>query len=205
MTNIRLGMLLEVATTVGAVAGGVTAVLIDGRVLQVAFAAVLFYVAWQMNRRGGDVAPVQHRRRSRPRYYDPAAGEDVAYGVRRTRLGFVLCLGAGNISGLLGRRRRRLQGADHEPADGRPAQGDHRHQQPDDRRHGGDQRGDLLRARLHGPVLRGAGGARHPRSARASGRASPCACRRARSASIFQVVLAVFAVLMIAQGGRGAL
>lgn len=56
MTNVRLGMLLEVATSVGAVAGGVTAVLIDGRVLQFCFVAVLVYIAWQMNRRGGNVA-----------------------------------------------------------------------------------------------------------------------------------------------------
>ena len=101
MTNIRLGMLLEVATTIGAVAGGVTAVLVDGRFLQGAFALVLFYVAWQMSRRRGDVVPVQTGLLEAG-YYDPASGEDVRYGVRRPRLGFVLCLGAGNISGLLG-------------------------------------------------------------------------------------------------------
>jgi uncharacterized protein len=101
MTNIRLGMLLEVATTIGAVAGGVTAVLVDGRFLQVAFAVVLFYVVWQMSRRSGDVVPVRTGLLEAS-YYDPAAGEEVAYGVRRPRLGFVLCLGAGNISGLLG-------------------------------------------------------------------------------------------------------
>src|SRR5450759_4483500 len=59
MTNVRLGMLFEVATAVGAVAGGVTAVLIDGRVLQFCFAALRVYVAWQMNRRGGDVTPAR--------------------------------------------------------------------------------------------------------------------------------------------------
>ena len=101
MTNIRLGMLLEVATTIGAVAGGVTAVLVNGRFLQIAFAVVLFYVVWQMSRRRGDVVPVQTGLLEAG-YYDPASGEDVRYGVRRPRLGFVLCLGAGNISGLLG-------------------------------------------------------------------------------------------------------
>jgi uncharacterized membrane protein YfcA len=101
MTNIRLGMLLEVATCVGAVAGGVTAVLIDGRVLQFCFAAVLVYVAWQMNRRGDDVAPVRTGALEAC-YFDAAVGHDVEYGVRRTRLGFVLSLGAGNVSGLLG-------------------------------------------------------------------------------------------------------
>lgn len=101
MTNIRLGMLLEVATTVGAVAGGVTAVLVDGRVLQFCFAAVLVYVAWQMSRRGGDVTPVRTGVLEAA-YYDPAAGREIEYGVRRTGLGFILSLGAGNVSGLLG-------------------------------------------------------------------------------------------------------
>ena len=101
MTNVRLGMLLEVATSVGAVAGGITAVLIDGRVLQFCFVAVLVYIAWQMNRRGGDVAPARTGVLE-ARYYDAATGHDVEYDVRRTRLGFVLSLGAGNVSGLLG-------------------------------------------------------------------------------------------------------
>ena len=102
MTNMRLGMVLEVATTVGAVAGGVTAVLIDGRVLQVAFAVVLFYVAWQMGRRGGDIVPAETALMPSS-YYDPAEG-------RRGRptactacgLGFGLSFVAGNVSGLLG-------------------------------------------------------------------------------------------------------
>ena len=101
MTNIRLGMLLEVATTVGAVVGGVTAILVDGRVLQVSFAAVLFYVAWQMSRRGGDVNP-KDTGVFAASYYDPAIGAEVAYGARRLGLGFGLSLAAGNISGLLG-------------------------------------------------------------------------------------------------------
>jgi uncharacterized protein len=101
MTNVRLGMVLEVATTVGAVAGGVTAVLIQGAVLQACFAVVLVYVAWMMNRRGHDVTP-ERTGVLEAGYYDPAAGHDVVYGVKRLPLGFVLSLGAGNISGLLG-------------------------------------------------------------------------------------------------------
>ena len=101
MTNMRLGMLLEVATTVGAVAGGVTAVMIDGRVLQGAFAVVLFYVAWQMSRRRGDVEPVETGVLD-GRYYDPAEGREVRYGAHHLVPGFVLSLAAGNVSGLLG-------------------------------------------------------------------------------------------------------
>jgi hypothetical protein len=101
MTNMRLGMFLEVATTVGAVAGGITAVLVDGRILQGCFAVVLFYVAWQMGRRGGDVQPVETGVMP-SRYYDPAEGREVSYGVHGLAPGFILSFVAGNVSGLLG-------------------------------------------------------------------------------------------------------
>ena len=101
MTNMRLGMFLEVATTVGAVAGGVTAVLIEGRILQAAFAVVLFYVAWQMGRRRGDIVPVETAVMPSS-YYDPAEGRQVSYGVHGLGVGFVLSFCAGNVSGLLG-------------------------------------------------------------------------------------------------------
>jgi uncharacterized membrane protein YfcA len=101
MTNMRLGMFLEVATTVGALAGGVTAVLIDGRILQMCFAVLLFYVAWQMSRRDGDVAPAEGPVMPAA-YYDPSEGREVRYGVHGLGLGFALSLAAGNVSGLLG-------------------------------------------------------------------------------------------------------
>lgn len=101
MTNPRLGFLLEVASAAGAVLGGLTAVLVDGRVLQGAFAAVLLYVVWQMNRGAAAVAP-GGRGPLGAAYYDPTEGREIRYGVRRTRLGFVLSIGAGNVAGLLG-------------------------------------------------------------------------------------------------------
>ena len=101
MTNMRLGMFLEVATTIGALAGGITAVLVDGRILQGCFAILLFYVAWQMGRRRGDVAAVESPV-MRSSYYDPAAGRQVSYGVHGLGIGFVLSFAAGNVSGLLG-------------------------------------------------------------------------------------------------------
>jgi uncharacterized protein len=101
MTHVRLGMLLEVATASGAVAGGITAVLVDARFLQVSFAVVLVYVAWQMNRRGGDAEPVRTGLLEST-FVDPATGQAVTYGVRRLKLGFALSFVAGNVSGLLG-------------------------------------------------------------------------------------------------------
>lgn len=101
MTNMRLGMALEVATTIGAVAGGITAVLVDGRILQVCFAAVLFYVSWQMSRRREDIAPVESPLMPSS-YYDPASGRVVSYGVYGLGVGLGLSAVAGNVSGLLG-------------------------------------------------------------------------------------------------------
>lgn len=101
MTNMRLGMFLEVATTVGALAGGITAVLIDGGILQACFAVLLFYVAWQMSRRRGDVVPVEGTLMPSS-YYDPAQGRQVSYGVHGLGAGFALSVVAGNVSGLLG-------------------------------------------------------------------------------------------------------
>ncbi|HTX68402.1 MAG TPA: sulfite exporter TauE/SafE family protein [Thermoleophilia bacterium] len=101
MTNMRLGMFLEVATTAGAIAGGITAVLVDGRYLQVAFACVLFYVAWQMGRRRGDIEAVPGPVMPAT-YYDPAESREVVYGVHGLGVGFGLSFVAGNVSGLLG-------------------------------------------------------------------------------------------------------
>jgi uncharacterized membrane protein YfcA len=101
MTNMRLAMFLEVATVAGAVAGGITAVLVDARLLQICFAAILVYVAWQMNRRRDDATP-EHTGVLESAYFDRATGRDVSYGVRRLPLGFALSVIAGNVSGLLG-------------------------------------------------------------------------------------------------------
>ncbi len=101
MTNARLGFLLEIGSAAGAVLGGITAVLVDGRLLQVAFAIVLLYVVWQMSRRRGDVEP-ELTGVLEAAYVDPTLDREVAYGVRRVGLGFFLSIGAGNVAGLLG-------------------------------------------------------------------------------------------------------
>ena len=62
---------------------------------------LLFYVAWQMGRRKGDVVPVEGPVMPAS-YYDPAEGREIRYGVHGLGLGFVLSFFAGNVSGLLG-------------------------------------------------------------------------------------------------------
>src|SRR5512142_2577994 len=50
MTHTRLSMVLEIATTLGALAGGITAVLVSPSALSILFAIVLVYVAISMRR-----------------------------------------------------------------------------------------------------------------------------------------------------------
>ena len=111
LTNIRVAIVLEVATTLGAVTGVLLAGILSVTFLYFLFAAVLLVSAWQMMARrretlGGteetnprDWANVLRLHSSYP---DDALGRDVFYRVRRVPLGLALMYGAGLISALLG-------------------------------------------------------------------------------------------------------
>jgi hypothetical protein len=105
LTNVRLAITLEVATTLGALTGVLLAGLIATRVLFGVFAVVLAASAWQMGSRRRPVAvtssPDAHRWRALDGRYPDAAGE-LAYEVHRLPLGLALMYGAGVISALLG-------------------------------------------------------------------------------------------------------
>lgn len=114
--NMRLGMTLEIATSCGAILGGVTAGLISAVALQWVFALVLLPVAWFMWRGredqdtgAPDVQPLAVQ--SLPseamgllggEYVDDSLGRVVRYGVRRLWAGLMVSFAAGNLSGLLG-------------------------------------------------------------------------------------------------------
>jgi len=102
ITHTRLGMVLELATTLGAIAGGLTAVLVSPRALQGLFAAILLWAAWGMRRRRGGPESTGPTGLLDASYTDPADGRLVEYGVRRLPLGMALSFVAGNVSGLLG-------------------------------------------------------------------------------------------------------
>ena len=102
ITHTRLGMALELATTLGAIAGGITAVLVSPRALQGLFAAVLLWAAWGMRRRRRDAGSDGPTGLLDAAYTDPADGRRVEYGVRRLPLGLAFSFVAGNVSGLLG-------------------------------------------------------------------------------------------------------
>lgn len=102
LTHTRLSMLLEIATTLGALAGGVTAMLLSPRLLAGIFALVLIYVVYSMSG-----LPQQEKAQGKTglldaEYIDPLTGEQVEYGVKKLPLGMAASFMAGNISGLLG-------------------------------------------------------------------------------------------------------
>ena len=111
--NMRLGMTLEIATALGAIAGGLTAGRLSHRALEGLFATVLLPTAvlmWRgrtedasMGEGEGTTAP---GRRSLgalgARYRDESEGHDVTYRVHRLWAGLAISFVAGNLSGLLG-------------------------------------------------------------------------------------------------------
>lgn len=111
MTNLRVAMLLEVATTTGAMSGAFLAGKLTGRWLYVIFGVMLGISALMMLRKQkveqASAAPVPtdrlaDRLRLHASYYDEAARHEVHYRVRHTRIGLMLMYIAGVISGLLG-------------------------------------------------------------------------------------------------------
>jgi hypothetical protein len=107
IANMRLGMVLEIATVIGALTGAYLADWVSGRALFLTFAIVLGYTAWSMVRpKGRPVEPapdaLADRLRLHGSYHDRSLGRDVFYRVSRTRLGLAVSYLAGVASGLLG-------------------------------------------------------------------------------------------------------
>jgi uncharacterized protein len=102
LTHSRLAMMLEVATTAGALAGGITAILISSRSLALMFGLVLLYVAYSMRGFREQDAGAALTGVLDTSYTDPLTGKTVMYGVQHLTLGMGASFLAGNISGLLG-------------------------------------------------------------------------------------------------------
>lgn len=105
-SNIRIGMLLEIGTTLGALAGAILAAHVSTHAIAIVFGLVLAQAAWQSFRgKSGDGAPVESdtlgaRLRLGGDY--PVGDTRQKYGVRNVPGGFGLMFGAGALSGLLG-------------------------------------------------------------------------------------------------------
>jgi uncharacterized membrane protein YfcA len=104
-SNVRVGMFLEIATTLGAVAGAHLVSVTPVSALAVIFGAVLLYSAWQSLRAHHEHAdPPADRLAERLKLNGayPEAGASKPYHVTRVKAGFSLMFGAGVLSGLLG-------------------------------------------------------------------------------------------------------
>jgi uncharacterized protein len=104
-SNVRVGMFLEIATTLGAVAGAHLTAVVPGSALAVVFGAVLLYSAWHSFQTLTDhltpqPAPLAVRLNLDGTYPSPEGR--IRYHVQRVKAGFSLMFGAGLLSGLLG-------------------------------------------------------------------------------------------------------
>jgi uncharacterized protein len=116
ITNLRLGMFLEIFTTIGALSGSILALYLHDWVMQLIFAAMLAYMAYaafstrnldDQRIASGEFAralPDRFARRLKLRgeYYDEAAGREVLYVVNGVPVGTSIAYLAGVASGLLG-------------------------------------------------------------------------------------------------------
>ena len=104
-SNIRVGMFLEIATTLGAVAGAHLTAVVPGSALAVIFGCVLLYSAWHSFHTPPDRLTSQPDSLAARLKLDgsyPSAGRQIRYQVQRVKAGFSLMFGAGVLSGLLG-------------------------------------------------------------------------------------------------------
>ncbi len=105
-TNIRLGLFLEIATTMGALAGASLAAWISGNAIAVIFGIVLLYSAYQMLRKKQHpeiiARPDTLAARLRLDGTYPTDDGPSSYHVQHVPAGFSLMFVAGTLSGLLG-------------------------------------------------------------------------------------------------------
>jgi uncharacterized membrane protein YfcA len=102
LAHTRLAMVLEIATTLGALAGGLTAVLVSARLLAGLFGLILVYVIYSLRRLPKEEIEFRPTGLLDTHYVDPLTGQVVNYGVRKLATGLGASFLAGNVSGLLG-------------------------------------------------------------------------------------------------------
>jgi uncharacterized protein len=111
LTNIRLAIVLETATTTGALTGVLLAGIVPVKYLYLLFATILLLSAYQMlaRRRNpvlasapGYASKWSDALKLDSRYHDRELDREVTYRVHRVALGMAFMYGAGLISALLG-------------------------------------------------------------------------------------------------------
>ena len=105
-SNIRIGMFLEIATTLGALAGALIATRVAPSAIGIVFGLMLLYSSYlSFRRHDGDGAalppdPLATRLKLNGAY--PGPDGEISYNAQHVPAGFALMFGAGTLSGLLG-------------------------------------------------------------------------------------------------------
>lgn len=108
ITNLRVGMFLEIATTVGAITGAFIGGIIAPNLLYIIFGLLLIYSVINMIKKKEShqeqvaLSPAAAKLRLQGSYYDKAIDREVPYNVDNVYGGFSVMYGAGVVSGLLG-------------------------------------------------------------------------------------------------------
>ena len=114
VSNMRVGMLLEVFTTAGGVVGALMAGIFSSKLLYIFFSLILLNSFYGMLKKTGLITKVKKeeetvendkdadRYKLNSTYYDKATGKTVAYNVTNVPQGALVMFGAGFASGLLG-------------------------------------------------------------------------------------------------------
>ena len=106
MTNVRLGMFLEIATSIGAVCGAAVAIYLNNNIIAVIYGCVLLLTAVMQQRRKSDHDGVKGSEMARRlRLYGTFPQKDGSlkrYELRHVGVGFSVMYVAGVLSGILG-------------------------------------------------------------------------------------------------------
>ena len=114
VSNMRVGMLLEVFTTAGGVVGALMAGIFSSKLLYIFSSLILLNSFYGMLKKTGLITKVKKeeetvendkyadRYKLNSTYYDKATGKTVAYNVTNVPQGSLVMFGAGFASGLLG-------------------------------------------------------------------------------------------------------
>ncbi|HEX4208707.1 MAG TPA: TSUP family transporter [Ktedonobacteraceae bacterium] len=109
ITNLRIGMFLEIATTIGAISGAFLAAYLAPGLLSVIFGVILLISVAPLIFKMGEELPQNVKNDTLAKwlhlsgsYPDHRLGKEVSYQVTRTPFGLVMMYVAGAISGLLG-------------------------------------------------------------------------------------------------------
>ena len=114
VSNMRVGMLLEVFTTAGGVVGALMAGVFSSKLLYIFFSLILLNSFYGMLKKTGLITKVKKEEENvendkyadkyklNSTYYDKATGKTVKYNVTNVPQGSLVMFGAGFASGLLG-------------------------------------------------------------------------------------------------------